>query len=176
MKKRLKLATFAKSTPIWQANPGGMITKCAEADALRSSFPTSLGGMYLREEMHVGDQPLSAPRPSLGVQAATEKLGNGTPKEPEKTVMVETEIISAPVEPQRDGGTPNGIPDENAKGTITTEQQGLVLAEMARTGIQRLTLLHMFDPIINTLEEASMLGADRVIAELREKPDKGAKK
>ena len=28
-----------------------MIVKCAEADALRSSFPTMLGGLYLKEEI-----------------------------------------------------------------------------------------------------------------------------
>lgn len=34
----------------WRDDPGGMIVKCAESDALRSSFPTLLGGMYMRDE------------------------------------------------------------------------------------------------------------------------------
>jgi hypothetical protein len=29
-----------------------MICKCAEADALRASFLTMLGGLYLKEEFH----------------------------------------------------------------------------------------------------------------------------
>lgn len=51
MHKRVKLTTFRKGTPIWSDNPAGMIVKCAEADALRSSFPTMLGGLYLKEEL-----------------------------------------------------------------------------------------------------------------------------
>ena len=51
MTKRLKLSTFDKGRSLWKTNPEGMIVKCAEADALRSSFPQLIGGMYLREEM-----------------------------------------------------------------------------------------------------------------------------
>ena len=51
MLKRLKLSRFNKGFGQWSANPEGMIVKCAECDALRSSFPTMLGGMYLREEV-----------------------------------------------------------------------------------------------------------------------------
>ncbi len=50
MHKRIRLERFQKSWGIWQDDPAGMISKCAEADALRSSFPTMLGGLYLREE------------------------------------------------------------------------------------------------------------------------------
>lgn len=56
--RRLKLATFDKGFSRWKADPAGMIVKCAEADALRSAFPNSLGGMYLEAEL--GD-PNSAP-------------------------------------------------------------------------------------------------------------------
>jgi phage recombination protein Bet len=51
MSKRIRLARFQKPFGIWQEDPAGMIVKCTEADALRSSFPTMCGGMYLREEM-----------------------------------------------------------------------------------------------------------------------------
>lgn len=50
MKKRLRLSRFNKGFGIWRDDPAGMIVKCAEADALRSSFPTMLGGMFIREE------------------------------------------------------------------------------------------------------------------------------
>jgi len=50
-KRRLKFSTFSKQTKIWRENPAGQIVKCAEADALRSTFPTKLGGMYLEEEL-----------------------------------------------------------------------------------------------------------------------------
>jgi phage recombination protein Bet len=51
MTKRLKLSTYDKGRSLWKSNPEGMIVKCAEADALRSSFPQLIGGMYLREEV-----------------------------------------------------------------------------------------------------------------------------
>jgi phage recombination protein Bet len=53
MKKRLRLARFNKQYGIWKDDPAGMIVKCAEADALRSSFPTMLGGMFISEELPV---------------------------------------------------------------------------------------------------------------------------
>lgn len=51
MHKRLRLARFKKSFGMWLDDAAGMICKCAEADALRSSFPTMLGGLYMREEL-----------------------------------------------------------------------------------------------------------------------------
>lgn len=35
----------------WQADPGGMIEKVALSQALRSAYPTALGGLYTQEEM-----------------------------------------------------------------------------------------------------------------------------
>lgn len=57
MHKRLRLERFQKPYGIWQEDAAGMICKCAEADALRSSFPTMLGGLYLREELEVNTAP-----------------------------------------------------------------------------------------------------------------------
>jgi phage recombination protein Bet len=51
MKKRVRLERFNKGYGIWKDDPAGMIVKCAEADALRSSFPTMLGGMFITEEI-----------------------------------------------------------------------------------------------------------------------------
>jgi phage recombination protein Bet len=50
MRKRLRLDRFNKGFGVWKEDPAGMIVKCAEADALRSSFPTMLGGMYIEQE------------------------------------------------------------------------------------------------------------------------------
>jgi len=58
MFKRLKLASYDKGFSRWKVDPAGMIVKCAEADALRSAFPNTLGGMYLEAEL--GD-PSAAP-------------------------------------------------------------------------------------------------------------------
>jgi phage recombination protein Bet len=48
--RRLKLETFSTGRSRWEKDPAGMIVKCAEADALRSAFPTHLGGLYVEEE------------------------------------------------------------------------------------------------------------------------------
>lgn len=53
MYKKVKLSTFQQGYGRWKIDPAGMIVKCAEADALRSSFPTMMGGMYLREEVEL---------------------------------------------------------------------------------------------------------------------------
>ncbi len=55
MFKRLRREVFDKGYSQWSKNPAGMIVKCAEADALRSSFPTLLGGMYIEGEMQTSD-------------------------------------------------------------------------------------------------------------------------
>jgi len=62
MHKRIRLERFKKPFGIWQEDAAGMICKCAEADALRSSFPTMLGGLYLKEEVSpASEAKVSAP-------------------------------------------------------------------------------------------------------------------
>lgn len=48
--RRLRMERFNKGFAEWKKDPAGMICKCAEADALRSAFPTQCGGMYLAGE------------------------------------------------------------------------------------------------------------------------------
>ena len=81
MHKRIRLQRFQKAWGIWQDDPAGMICKCAEADALRSSFPTMLGGLYLKEEMQ-----------------ETATVATTTPifTEPPKEAVQEAEVIEAP--------------------------------------------------------------------------------
>jgi phage recombination protein Bet len=61
MHKRIRMERFKKPFGIWQEDSAGMICKCAEADALRSSFPTMLGGLYLKEEVERTETKLAAP-------------------------------------------------------------------------------------------------------------------
>lgn len=58
--RRLDVEKYDPGRPFtpWAKNPAMMIVKCAEADALRSTFPTKLGGLYLREEMARIDEGL----------------------------------------------------------------------------------------------------------------------
>lgn len=61
--RRIKLTTFNTGYSRWKADPGGMICKVAEADALRSSFPNSLGGMYLEGEFSGNEEPSTNGQP-----------------------------------------------------------------------------------------------------------------
>lgn len=51
MYKRIPLDAFQKNNQFWTgAKAAGMIVKCAEADALRASFPSKLSQMYIEGE------------------------------------------------------------------------------------------------------------------------------
>lgn len=64
--RRLNLKTFNTNMSRWEKDPAGMIVKCAEADALRSAFPNSCGGMYLKSEL---PEDAVAPAPKRGAVA-----------------------------------------------------------------------------------------------------------
>lgn len=89
MHKKVRLSRFQKSWGIWQDDPAGMICKCAEADALRSSFPTMLGGLYMREELEPEKAKFSAP-------IFTEPVKEAPPKESKPVVEVAAEPEPAP--------------------------------------------------------------------------------
>lgn len=67
MHKRIRLSVFKKNYGRWAIDPAGMGVKVAEADALRSAFPNSLGGMYLDDELpaivEAAEQHTTAPLP-----------------------------------------------------------------------------------------------------------------
>lgn len=56
MEKKVKLSTYIKEFGVWLKDPEGMICKVAEAQNLRDSFPTVIGGMYLKEEMEAHEE------------------------------------------------------------------------------------------------------------------------
>jgi phage recombination protein Bet len=60
-KSRLALKARVKDNKFWRDDPAGMIVKCAEADALRMSFPTKLGGMYLEQRLEEAREEKSPP-------------------------------------------------------------------------------------------------------------------
>ncbi len=119
MTKRIRLERFNKGFGIWRDDPAGMIVKCAEADALRSSFPTMLGGMYTQEEVGPsgmdtiakpvfaetvnGETTAKPPEPEPVQQArATETLGSEPPKK-KPTLQRRTRVRSEqPPQPKQD--------------------------------------------------------------------------
>ena len=114
MVKRLRMSTFNKGYGQWQDNANGMIVKCAEADALRSSFPTMLGGLYMREEVDLGAQ---FAKPDFGTSSkplfgstveipAAEPDPPSSPREPEPSHPDDGDL--GPTPPPSVGETPNG--------------------------------------------------------------------
>jgi phage recombination protein Bet len=88
IKRRVNLKTFRKPFGRWNDDPAGMICKCAEADALRSSFPSMLGGCYTEEEMPA---PADA-KPGTGGR----KIGKAASAVPDQEPEVEVEPEQPP--------------------------------------------------------------------------------
>lgn len=97
--KRLRLATFDKHRSRWKDDPAGMICKCAEADALRSSFPSLLGGLYTEGENpgDVGPGVASEPASRRRVSRAKPITATTQPSNPVSSVPGQPE--SAPATP-----------------------------------------------------------------------------
>jgi phage recombination protein Bet len=130
-KRRLKLATFSTGYSRWKADPAGMIVKCAEADALRSSFPTTLAGMYLQEMKELASDDIvvasEPPKPPIGRHKAT---SNGQ-KKPEP-VKEPTPAVKEAIQDQdfaKAGGTkfvpaakaPEPLPDTDVETPVQEE-------------------------------------------------------
>jgi len=74
-KSSCTLKHFNKGQSVWNSNPELMICKCAEAIAIRKTFPSVTSGMYLREELE-DDTP---PADFLTAKTGT-PTGKGTEK------------------------------------------------------------------------------------------------
>lgn len=136
MYKRLRLATFNKNQSRWTVDPAGMIVKCAEADALRSAFPNSLGGMYLADEFP-GEQPrikTAANRIAEALDTAALMNGNGTHDRPDEIDTIPIEAGPPPTKPQSTGRA--RLTDEQVA-AIVAEFNRLQFSEADRTGILR---------------------------------------
>lgn len=82
-KARLKLDTFDKGFGQWKTNAAGMIVKCAEADALRGSFPNTLGGMYNDAELALRNAG------AVGVFESAKEVGPPLITEDQRTALVD---------------------------------------------------------------------------------------
>jgi phage recombination protein Bet len=129
MYKRIRLERFQKTFGLWLDDAPGMCVKCAEADALRSSFPTMLGGLYLKEEIS-NEQPaktttpiFSSLEPEPGIQEA-EVVAERPPEppqeapsspparpEPPKAVKTPAPVKTAPEAAKK----PTGVPPQNLR-------------------------------------------------------------
>lgn len=98
LKERLRLSTFNKGYGRWEIDAAGMIVKCAQSSALRTAFPTQLGGMYLRDEIDVKNEaPTLTGTGDIDLPAVT--VESGTP-------ATTPEAVKEP--PQKETGSVQG--------------------------------------------------------------------
>lgn len=89
--RRIRLDRFNTGKSQWEKDPAGMIVKCAEADALRSTFPTLLGGLYNEGEIVDISSVRTTVEPPVG---RFESLA--APSEDRPPLAVESEVETAP--------------------------------------------------------------------------------
>lgn len=121
MHKKVRLERFKKNFGIWLDDAAGMICKCAEADALRSSFPTMLGGLYLKEELAIREEPkVSSP---IFSEPAKD------PSKPEPKLTVEPEVIETSSEE-----APPLVAQLRAKTLASKKSEAEVVAGLVKLG------------------------------------------
>lgn len=135
MHKRLRLARFQKPFGVWQEDPAGMICKCAEADALRSSFPTMLGGLYLREEIESPQVSFSKPdfgpsKPMFNGVKEIEAKPQATLPPSQQAEPASNEAPPAPALPQSPGF--NALKAVRNLCKMSRVKEGKVLEQLAR--------------------------------------------
>lgn len=67
---RVQLATYDTNRSRWAKDKPGMICKVASSQALRMAFPTSLGGLYIADEMEAAIDATSAAKKPSRVSAS----------------------------------------------------------------------------------------------------------
>lgn len=99
--RRLAIAAMKPKyeTPFWSGvKAPGQIVKCAEADALRSTFPTLLGGLYLQEESDIGRIVAEATRSAFGMNVKPEPIRETAPVIPPPAIDPDGQIPGAEVQ------------------------------------------------------------------------------
>jgi hypothetical protein len=103
-KSKVKLTTYKKPFGVWLKDEAGMICKVAEAHAIRDSFPTIIGGAYLREEIDETGVPVDAKKPAFTHDGMDmlRKVNATAPEakpEPEKKTRSRPTMVEEPLAP-----------------------------------------------------------------------------
>ncbi len=127
MFKRVRFEVYDTGYSRWKADPGGMICKVSEADALRSSFPTLLGGMYIEQELQkvrrdeTGEEPDRVENTMMReTKKRTEDLMR-TAQDAGK--VVDAEIVSDDEKTAPAGANEQSGASESAETSTTTSQK-----------------------------------------------------
>lgn len=113
MHKRLDLDAFRKPYGRWKDDPAGMIVKCAEADALRSAFPTMLGNLYLEQELDLQEKNVTPAAPSIPPSLLPTPTGGTNPPPPATNpAPSETPTPPAATEPPKPETPPPAVTDK----------------------------------------------------------------
>ncbi len=117
--RRVDLAVFNTGRSRWEKDPAGMIVKCAEADALRSTFPNKIGGMYTEAEG--GRQQRDDDSENHDLQTKLdEKIATSPASPPEVDEAPYAEIVE---DHQDDNGADQPI-DPNAFDVFCADREG----------------------------------------------------
>jgi phage recombination protein Bet len=143
---KVKLSTYKKDFGVWMQDPEGMICKVAECQGLRDSFPTMIGGMFLREEMDHNDIPLApseVKRPAFNgpePDRFTSLTASATPSpveqqsESPKGRGKRPTLVEAPLDPP----TPLAVPETAPVASPEPEKAPVATAEKPQDTIMRL--------------------------------------
>ena len=71
---RVKLETYSTGRSHWAKDPARMITKCAEAAALRKAFPNQTSGLYIAEEAGIMEKQVVSTEPEPTVEAPASRV------------------------------------------------------------------------------------------------------
>ena len=71
---RVKLETYSTGRSHWAKDPARMITKCAEAAALRKAFPNQTSGLYIAEEAGIMEKQVVSTEPEPVETAAVSRV------------------------------------------------------------------------------------------------------
>lgn len=131
--RRVRMERFNKGYGEWLNDAAGMICKCAEADALRSTFPSLLGGLYQGAEI-------------LDVVSSVVPVNSGL-LTASPVVTQEAREETAPSEPARQELAPAS---KAANGAVTQSPQLALKSAVESAGFS-------FDEFREAVEKASML-------------------